>query len=219
MTYKRAHECDVTVEVTRREIDRGLALARASDDLARGKERALGAGGTRALLAVMLTRVARNLLAAEMRAYSVTVRRNATGETRMSSFLRLFKFAAAFVLLTVPLAALAQAGSLPTELPLDEALKQLVPIIGSLKGASALGIALAVTQVVMLAARTPLANFAGKWKLLVVAVLSLVTTYIGLVLAGASWSAALLMGPVMTALQVLANQVWKQVKPEADPGA
>lgn len=104
-----------------------------------------------------------------------------------------------------------------TELPADQALAQLVGLLGGLKGATALGIAVAVTQAVMLFFRTPLANFAGKWKLTIVSLLSCVATYLGLVSSGASWGVALLAAPFMAAIQVLASQFFLQFKKDQAP--
>lgn len=105
--------------------------------------------------------------------------------------------------------------SLPVDVTTDEAVAAFAKLLGGLKGAGALGVALAVVQAVMYFFRTPLANFAGKWRLLIVSVLSLVVTYLGLVSAGAPWLASLIAGPVIAGLQVLGNQAWKQFATKA----
>lgn len=126
----------------------------------------------------------------------------------------LFKFAVAFCLLLFPTLVLAQAASAPSDLATDEALKQLLALVANMKGASALSIAVAVTQAVMLFFRTPLAAFAGKWRLMIVVGLSLVSTYLGLVFSGVSWGSALMAGPFIAGIQVLAHQIYLQFKPE-----
>lgn len=118
---------------------------------------------------------------------------------------------------------IGQAASLPasvptSEIPVGDALSQLIAVIGGLKGATALGIAIAVTQAIMLFFRTPLAAFAGKWKFLIVVSLASVTTYLGLVASGVNWGVALTSAPFVAAIQVLFNQGVKMFKPETPSG-
>lgn len=220
MTYKRADEDAITVPIRKVLISRALTLARGYDACLRATREIYDARpGLRGLLATFLVECAGKLLLSKMRDYDAVIKRETTahGETQMRS---LFKFAVAFVaLLALPLVALAQAASMPADLSFDEALKQSLPIITSMKGASALAIAVAVTQLVMKLAQSPLGNLAGKWKLIIVTGVSIVATYLGLVFAGTSWLSALIAGPLLAALQVFAHQLITTLKPTPPPEA
>ncbi|MCC6811339.1 MAG: hypothetical protein IT381_28170 [Deltaproteobacteria bacterium] len=219
MSYKRADEDAVTVVVRKVLVDQARALARAGAEVAHARERTSLVDGWRARAAELLCLCAGKLLLGEMRAYDAVIKREtAHGETQMRS---LFKFTVALAaLLVVPLVAFAQAAaSMPVDLSLDEALKQSLPIITSFKGASALAIAVGVTQLVMKLAQSPLGNLAGKWKLIVVTGVSIVATYLGLVAAGTSWLSALIAGPLLAALQVFAHQLITTLKPTPPPEA
>jgi hypothetical protein len=119
--------------------------------------------------------------------------------------------------LLFPLAAFAQAASLPVDIPADVALAQLVQSLGGLKGASVLAIAVLVVQSVLLFFRTKLASFAGKWRLLIVAGLNLIVVFLALLAAGIPLLSAFTHANTALAFQVLVHQVIKQVseKPEA----
>lgn len=106
--------------------------------------------------------------------------------------------------------------SLPADLDVPQALVELLKSLGGLKGATALGIAVAVTQAVMLFFRTPLANFAGKWRLTIVASVSVVATVIALMASGLPFLACLVHAGTLTALQVAGNQFVKQFSEKAD---
>lgn len=110
--------------------------------------------------------------------------------------------------------ALAQASpaSLPVDLSTGEALELLIKSIGGLKGAGALAIVAFCVQAVMLFFRTPLADFAGKWKLLIVSLLSLVGGVLALKLTGLDWLGSLVHSSTLTAVTVFGNQVLKQFK-------
>lgn len=104
--------------------------------------------------------------------------------------------------------------SAPVDLEIGEALSQLVASLGGLKGATAVGIALLVVQAVMFFFRTKLAEFAGKWRLVIVTGLTLVTVVLGLVATGMPWMAALTNASTASAFSVLLNQFMKQFKKE-----
>jgi hypothetical protein len=119
------------------------------------------------------------------------------------------------VLLGLFMAALAFANvpvinPVPEQVGYDLIANYLFQGIGGLKGAGGLAIAFFVVQGLMLLARTPLADFAGKWKLVIVAVTTLAATFLALMLAGATWSVALLSGAFLTMFQTYLNQIWKQ---------
>lgn len=82
--------------------------------------------------------------------------------------------------------------------------------LGGLKGASSLAIAAAAVQAIMLLLRSSLGSFAGKFKLLIVLLLSVVSGVIALKLNGVELGAALLHSSTMASFQVFANQVYKQ---------
>jgi hypothetical protein len=84
--------------------------------------------------------------------------------------------------------------------------------IGGMKGAA---LAVAVVQGLMLFFRTSLANFAGKWKLVIVSGLSFIMAFLGVMVTGASWQTALFNGAVLSAFQVFANQAYKQATEKA----
>jgi len=91
-------------------------------------------------------------------------------------------------------------------------LKALIKSIGSFAGGTALMIAALATQLLLLLFRTQLATFAGKWRLLIVYVLSLVSGVLALKVSvdGMEWLAALLHSNTLAAAQVLVHQVKKQ---------
>lgn len=113
--------------------------------------------------------------------------------------------------LLLPLAALAQAASAPTDaLDYGAALSELVKLASTLKGAGALAITVAIVQGLMLALRTPLADKLGKWKLTALLGLSCVASFVSALAAGATFGAALLSGPLLAAVQVFAHQLFTQ---------
>ncbi len=118
----------------------------------------------------------------------------------------------AFMLMLLMLApglAFAQA-SLPADLETGDALQLLLKSLGGLKGAGALAIAVVITQGIMLFFRTKLSSFAGKWRLLIVAGLSLVTGFLSLLVSGVSWQGALMHAETIGAFQVLGHQLFVQ---------
>jgi len=86
----------------------------------------------------------------------------------------------------------------------------MVTAMGGMSGLGALGIVALCVQLLMLFFRTPLASFAGKWKLVIVLSLSLVGGFLAQMFNGLPWYGALLSAGSLTAIQVLANQIWKQ---------
>lgn len=81
---------------------------------------------------------------------------------------------------------------------------------GGLKGASILAGVGIVIQLLMLFFRTPLALFASKFKLVVVAGLSLVGGIVGLAASGMSIGEALLHSSTLAFAQVFFHQVYVQ---------
>lgn len=125
----------------------------------------------------------------------------------------------AIIALLFPSLAFAQVVALDPAAPLayGDALGELVKLAQSLKGAGALAVTVAIVQALMLALRTPLADKLGKWKLTALLGLSCVTSLLSSKLAGATWGAALLSGPLLAAAQVFAHQLFAQFT-EKKPG-
>jgi hypothetical protein len=71
-------------------------------------------------------------------------------------------------------------------------------------------IVVAVTQFLMQAFSGPLAALAGKWRLLIVTGLSLITAVASGVTTGMSLGSALLSGAGLAALQVFGHQLYVQ---------
>lgn len=217
--WRRAGEFDVTVELPACVTSNAVLIGSALEDVQRARSSAERVAGARAAIAAFFVACAGKLLLDETRVYSrrsLANRIAILGETQMRP---LFKFTAFLSILLLPFVALAQA-SLPTELPVDQALSELLKSIGGMNGASALGIALVATQAVMLFFRTPLANFAGKWKLLIAAGVSIVIAFLGLLASGIDWKAAILHSFTLGAVNTFLHQLVKQLseKPVA-PGA
>ncbi len=113
--------------------------------------------------------------------------------------------------LLVAFIAQTDPASLPAELSAGDALTQALQVVGGLKGAGAVAIAMAVTQILMLVMRTKLAEFTGLWRWFVYSGVSLVSVVLSVKLSGSTWVGALLAGPTMTALGNWLHQVPVQV--------
>lgn len=202
-----------TVEVPRQALHEVDKIACAIRNASRAEIDVGEIGGRHFIFARLSLWCARKLLFAGAASYSLRLERQ---QHEVPMFTRFFTLLA---VLFIPVVALAQAvaASLPVELTVDEALKQGLPIIVSMKGASALAIAVAVTQLIMKLAQSPLGNLAGKYKLLIVTGVSIVATYLGLVVAGTSWLSALIAGPLLAAVQVFAHQMISTLKPPTPP--
>lgn len=98
-------------------------------------------------------------------------------------------------------------------------LKALVDSIGGMKGAGVMVLVVIVVQLLMLFLRTPLAAFAGKWKMLIIYSLSMVGGLLALMAADVDWKAALLHSNTLAAVQTWLHQIWKQfvVKKDEKP--
>lgn len=149
--------------------------------------------------------------------YSRQVSPSYTGEFNM--FRIALVVISAVMLFAFGTAALAQSSmpaSLPVDLPTDQALALFLQSLGGLKGAGALAIAVVVVQAIMLFFRTPLATFAGKYRLLIVGGLSIVAGFIALLATGLDWKLALMNTGVIGPIQVFIHQIVKQISPEAE---
>lgn len=119
----------------------------------------------------------------------------------------MLKMAIAVLLLPVFLFA---EGAIDDPIALETWLLAIVTFATTVKGMSALAIAAGVVQLLMIGFKTPLASFAGKWRLTIVAVLSVVALIVANLAMGGDIISALGMGPVLAALQIAGNQIWKQ---------
>lgn len=116
----------------------------------------------------------------------------------------------AFSLLVGCSGVMAQdAGMIPI-MPTQDFVALLLDSIGKLKGASAMSLAVLVTQLLLAFFKTPMGEFAGKYKLLAVLLLSLVTGVLGLMMSGLDWKAALIHSSTLAAFQVLIHQIYIQ---------
>lgn len=216
-TWRRAGEFDCTRELPRDAVRKSTHIVDARASISNACKDFALLEGWRGRVGGLLVRCAQKLIEDEMRVYSRGLEQQKTqGKTQMRS---LFKFTVAlFLFLLLPVVALAQAAaSLPVELTTDQAFAELAKVIGGMHGASALGIAVAVTQIIMLIFRSPIGNLTGKWKLLIVTVISLVSTYLGLIASGAPWGVSLIAGPIVAGVQVLVHQAIVLFKPGASP--
>lgn len=74
----------------------------------------------------------------------------------------------------------------------------------------ALGIAVLVTQLVDKVIDTKFGDMAGKWKLTIVALVSVASAITGQMAMGQTFMQALMNGTVLTALQVFVHQIISQ---------
>lgn len=113
-----------------------------------------------------------------------------------------------------PLGLLAQVASnsiaTVAEVPVSDVLQSLIAVIGGIKGASALGVSVLIVQLLMAFFGSSLADFAGKYKLLIVYGLSLGATFLASLVSGSSLMSALISGNVLAAAQVFGHQVYSQ---------
>lgn len=102
------------------------------------------------------------------------------------------------------------AETVEIEPPTPEEIMAFLAAIGGLKGASILAIVAVVVQGIMLALRSPLGKLAGKVRLVIVLGLTLVGGVLGLMVSGVDLLNALMHSTTLAAMQVLANQIYKQ---------
>lgn len=95
-------------------------------------------------------------------------------------------------------------------IPADQFMLSLFQFIGGVKGLGGLAMIAAVVQLLMLFFKSTLANFAGRYRLMIVAALTVAASIVGLMSQGMTLTAALINGATLTAVQVLAHQIWKQ---------
>lgn len=107
-----------------------------------------------------------------------------------------------------------------TDMGYDQALAALLVSVNGAKGMGTLGIIAVIVQGLMYVLRTPLGNFAGKFKLLAIYLLTVVLAVVALKLQGVSIGMAFINANVLAYLQVFAHQAMKQfMEPAADKPA
>lgn len=118
-------------------------------------------------------------------------------------WLEIFAFAIATVWWRVAFAADAP-------IPDSDFWTALLTFLGGVKGMTVMGIAVAVTQILMLFFSTSLSDFAGAYKLVIVTGLTVVATLLGNLVTGNSLVQALLNGATLAAIQVFIHQIYVQ---------
>jgi hypothetical protein len=133
--------------------------------------------------------------------------------------MRLIRPAALLAVILWPALAIAQAvaaslpASMPASMPVipyDQALQQLLALLGGLKGATAMAVVVVVVQGLMLALKTPLGDYAGKYKLLAITGLTLVGGVGALLLSHVTIVGALTNATTIAAIQVFIHQIVSQ---------
>lgn len=117
-------------------------------------------------------------------------------------------------ILILLLPVIARADDVTTPLSDVAFFQTLIQLMGGVKGASVGAIVVSVVQLAMTFFRTPMGNFAGKWKLILVTGLSVVAAVGGALITGQTLLQALLQGATLAALQVFANETVKHFSEE-----
>lgn len=120
------------------------------------------------------------------------------------------------VLMLVCSVAFGQESPLPPVLPDDQFVMLLFQSLGGLPGMSALAIAGVATQLVAKFLNTQLMSkvwqqIPGIWKIVSVLSLTLVGGVLGMMSQGVSLGAALVHSTTLSALMVLANQIYQHM--------
>ena len=89
-------------------------------------------------------------------------------------------------------------------------LQMLLLSLGGVEGAGTLAVVVVIVQALMVALRGKLGKVAGKHKMTIVLLLTVVSGVVGLMVQGVSYQAAIMHSSVAASLQVLLNQVNKQ---------
>jgi hypothetical protein len=113
----------------------------------------------------------------------------------------------AIVVLILPVLAFA---GIDDQVPTESWLFQVFQFFSTAKGKATMAIAAGVVQLLMVGFQTPLAQVAGKYRLLAVSLLSFLSVVVGALAAGLPVAGALGAAPALAAFQVFVSQVWKQ---------
>ena len=126
------------------------------------------------------------------------------------NFIKKYAFSGVVASGVLLMSAMAMADDPAAIIPNDQFFTAMFAMLGGVKGASVLTVVTLAIQLLLKFFQTSLASFAGKYRLLIVLVLSLVGSVVGLMAAGASFPAAVMSGATIAAFQVLFNQIFKQ---------
>lgn len=145
---------------------------------------------------------------------------------KFSAWLVLISFAATLVFTTATLAqevgAAADAVVTNPEViqpPTVADWQAFLSALGGAKGLGTLGVIGVVVQGLLLALRSQIGAYAGRYRLVAVALLTFVTGGVGLKLSGLDWASVLMHSSTLLAFQVLLNQVFKQFVVKSDEPA
>lgn len=94
--------------------------------------------------------------------------------------------------------------------PTPEDWEKFLAALGGLSGLQGLGVAALVVQGLMLLLKSQLGKYAGKYQLVVVMGLSLVSGSIALKMTGLDWASVLVHSSTLGAVQVFLHQIYKQ---------
>ena len=101
-------------------------------------------------------------------------------------------------------------GQVAPEVSYDEFIAFLMKSLGGVKGASSMAIAVLVAQVGLKLIQTSAGELLGKYKLLVVAGLTMLVSIVGMMVTGTELLPALLGSSGIAAVQVFLHQIYKQ---------
>lgn len=121
------------------------------------------------------------------------------------------------VALLIPLALFAQEAGFE-EVDLGIFMEQLLNSIGGFSGLGVMGMVATGVQLLMLLSKTKLSKFAGKYRLLIVYGLTMISGVLSLVaFEGLDIATAILHSNTLASIQVFGHQVVKQVKKPSEP--
>ncbi len=125
----------------------------------------------------------------------------------------------------LPVLAFADVDPTQVVIPTGDALMQILALVGGLKGATGLGLALVAGKILMVVMQTDLVSNLltvklgdahGKWRFLIVSVLTVALAVVAQMASGQAFMAALLNGSVVAMASVYFNQFYKQFMQKAE---
>lgn len=123
--------------------------------------------------------------------------------------MKTFKLLLTMSLMLFGFAAFAEVVPVPTD---ADVLAQILKLVGGIGGASALAIAVLVTQTLAVVFSSHWGDLLGKWKLAAVYLMSVLIPVLQALASGSSLIGAVLNGTVIAAVQVFINEVLKHWK-------
>lgn len=106
--------------------------------------------------------------------------------------------------------ALLIAGDINEVIGTEAWILEIISQLGTLKGATTMMIVAFAVQAAMKFFKTPLAEFAGKWRLLIVAGMTIGSMVVAGLAAGMDLKSIMSGAGMLTAVQVFLNQVWQK---------